>query len=75
MLRRVFTYKCNMDEYSGMDEASGEEEVLFNQTVSETANQVVANGLGWGLGMFVGIVLVVSVTYFALRRKRRYVNF
>lgn len=58
-----------------MDEASGEEEVLLNKTITETANQVVANGLGWGLGMFVGIVLVVSVTYFAFKRKSKYVNF
>lgn len=64
-----------MDDYSGMEEASGEEEVLFNETVTETAHQVVANGLGWGLGMFVGIVLVVGVAYFAFRRKKRYVNF
>lgn len=49
-----------MDDYSG----DGEE-------IPTSAASVVASGLGWGLGLFAGILLFLLVVYVVLFRLRR----
>lgn len=50
-----------MDDYSG----DGEE-------IPTSAASVVASGLGWGLGLFAGILLFLLVVYVVLFRLRRH---
>ena len=62
-----------------MDESSGEEPILSTAASStvaailENATRLeaddIANGIGWGLGLFAGIVLVVAVGYFVMVRR------
>jgi hypothetical protein len=64
-----------------MDETSGEEPTaIVSSTVGSTlaplmnmtsnSHQDVANGLGWGLGMFTGIVLLIGVIFIVTRRRK-----
>ena len=68
-----------MDDYSGEEPgttvataiASTIASSLRNATnaTNSTDEDIVASGLGWGLGLFAGVVLIVAVGYFVLRRR------
>ena len=57
-----------MDDYSG-----DSDEIPPSATSATSATSIVASGLGWGLGLFAGILLFLLVAYvvvFRLRQQR-----
>ena len=64
-----------MDEWDLSGDGSGEEPLLSTTQTVASLHRDAELGLGWGLGLFTGIVLVIGVMYFLLYRSKRRVNY
>ena len=62
-------------EGSGEDfEFSGEEPIVV-VSAADRLHEDVADGLGWGMGLFTGIVIVIAVMYLLMFRKTRRITY